>query len=109
MHENEKKEVISMTKSVFEMQLGIMKNTLKLMEFKFGGRDSEPFKYVKEQLMNFHYEGLKKFYQQGVSEGVFEKCECGASLRHGWQTCNYCSGSGFRDKVKNETKVGISV
>jgi hypothetical protein len=80
------------------MQLGVMKNTLKLMEFKFGGRDSEQFKYVKEQIMNFTYDGTKKFFIQGVADGVFEKCDCGANLRHGYTACEDCSGSGYKDK-----------
>lgn len=93
---------MNISKSVFEMQLGVMKNTLKLMEFRFGGRDSEPFKYVKEQIMNFHYDGLRRFFQQGVDEGAFESCSCGANLRHGWQACSHCSGSGYSD-VKDKS------
>ena len=89
---------MNLAKSIFEMQLGIMKNTLKLMEFRFG-KENEAFRYVKEQIMNFHYDGLKKFYQQGVIDGMFEKCECGASLRKGWTSCG-CGGSGFLDRVE---------
>lgn len=89
----------NLAKSVFVMQLGIMKNTLKLMEFKFGGRDSEQFKYVKEQIMNFTYDGTKKFFIQGVADGVFEKCSCSSNLRHGYNSeCEDCSGSGYKDK-----------
>jgi len=89
---------MSISKSIFEMQLGCMKNVLKLMEFKFGGRDSEQFKYVKEQIMNFTYEGTRKFFQQGVVDGMFEKCSCGANMRHGWASCELCAGSGYKDK-----------
>jgi len=92
---------LNVSKSVFEMQLGIMKNTLKLFEFRFGGRDSEQFRYLKEQLMNYTYDGLRRFFQQGVDEGSFESCSCGANLRHGWASCQWCSGSGYKDtKIK---------
>jgi hypothetical protein len=90
---------MNIAKSVFVMQLGIMKNLLTLFEFKFGGRDSDQYKYVKEQIMNYVYEGLKKFYQEGVELGIFEKCPCGANLRKGFRNCE-CGGSGFHDKIK---------
>lgn len=91
------------SKAVFESQLGTMKNILKLMEFKFGGRDSEQYKYIKEQVMNYFYEAMKKFFLNGVDNGMFEKCSCGLNIRHGWQKeCNFCAGSGFRDKKNKE-------
>jgi len=88
----------NIAKSVYETQLGIMKNALKLGEFKFGGKDSDQFKFFKEQIMNFHYDALKRFFIDGVKEGVFEKCICGANLRQGWKICESCAGSGYRDK-----------
>lgn len=91
---------MNLAKSIFEMQLGIMKRILKLGEFKFG-KDSDQFRFYKEETMNAVYENSKKFFQQGVSEGVFEKCSCGANLRHGWTACESCCGSGFKEiKVK---------
>jgi hypothetical protein len=73
-----------------------MKRILKLGEFKFG-KDSEQFRFYKEETMNSVYENSKKFFLQGVSEGVFEKCNCGANLRHGWTECTFCCGSGYKD------------
>lgn len=93
---------MNLSKSIFELQLGVMKNQLKLGEFKFGGKDSEQFKYFKEQTMNHFYDGIKKFYQQMSSEGIFEKCSCGANLRHGWTDCPGCAGSGFVDNKKKK-------
>jgi len=95
---------MNITKSIWETQLGIMKNLLKLGEFKFGGKDSEQFKYFKESVMNFVYDGSKKFFQQGVSEGMFERCSCGANLRHGWTDCTSCAGSGYKDKGEKVSK-----
>jgi len=89
---------MNLAKSIFEMQLGIMKRILKLGEFKFG-KESEQFRFYKEETMNSVYENSKKFFLQGVGEGVFEKCSCSSNLRHGWVDCE-CGGSGFIDKVK---------
>jgi hypothetical protein len=95
---------MNLAKSIFEMQLGIMKRILKLGEFKFG-KDSEQFRFYKEETMNAVYENSKKFFLQGASDGVFEKCNCGANLRHGWTECTYCCGSGYKD-VKDVKKGG---
>lgn len=91
---------MNLAKSIFELQLGIMKNQLKLGEFKFGGKESDQFKYFKESTMNHFYDASKKFFQQMVTMEVFEKCACGANLRHGWTECPNCAGSGFTDKKK---------
>lgn len=93
--------MVNLSKSIFLMQLDIMKSVLKLMEFRFGGREGEPYKYVKEQIMNFFYEGLKKFFQNGIKNGTFERCSCQSNLRQGFKKCEFCGGSGFCDKVNN--------
>lgn len=87
---------MGMTKNIFEMQLDIMKRILQLGEFKFG-KDTDQFKYFKQETMNAVYEGTKKFFLKGVKDGDFAACDCGASLRHGWNSCNFCSGSGYKD------------
>ncbi len=87
---------MNLAKSIFEMQLGIMKRILKLGEFKFG-KDSDQFRFYKEETMNAVYENSKKFFQQGAGDGIFEKCSCGANLRHGWTECTFCCGSGYKD------------
>jgi len=88
----------NLSKSIFELMLGIMKNQLKLAEFRFGGKDSDSFKFFKEQTMNNFYEDTKKFYQKLSKEDIFEPCSCGATIRHGWQDCIFCCGSGWKDK-----------
>jgi len=87
--------------SIFEMQLTLMKRILKLGEFKFG-KESDQFKFFKEEVMNATYEGTKKFFNQMSIEGIFEKCSCGANIRHGWKECQSCSGSGFKDIIPNK-------
>lgn len=90
----------NLSKAIFETQLSIMKSILRLMEFKFGGRESEQYRYAKEQAMNYFYNNTKKLFEQLVSEGTVERCVCGANIRHGWTSCESCSGSGFRDRIK---------
>ncbi len=85
------------SKAIFELMLDVMKKQLKLAEFGFGGKDAEAFLYFKEQTMNHFYDTTKKLYQQGIADGTFEYCNCGASIRKGHKDCE-CGGSGYRDK-----------
>jgi len=89
---------ISLAKGIFNLELGIMKNQLKLAEFRFGTKESDSFKYFKEMTMNHFYEATKRFFQDGAAAGYFERCTCGANLRHGWTKCEECAGSGYKDK-----------
>jgi hypothetical protein len=95
-------------KAIFELMLDIMKKQLKLAEFGFGGKtkaDGTPndaFVYFKEQTMNHFYDTTKKFFQQGVTDGYFEHCTCGNSIRRGHKECPDCGGGGFRDKKEEE-------
>ena len=90
----------SLAKGIFNLVLGVMKNQLKLAEFGFGTKDSDRYKYYKEQTMNHFYEAAKRFFQDATAIGIFERCPCGANLRHGWSDCEFCAGSGYRDMVK---------
>jgi len=90
---------MNIVKPIFETQLSIMKRCLKMGEFKFG-KSSDEFKYFKEETMNIFYEGTRKLFNQFVADGIFERCDCGANMRHGWTNCEHCSGSGFKDKTK---------
>jgi hypothetical protein len=91
---------MNLAKEIWALELGIMKNQLKIGEFRFGGKDNDSFKYFKEQTMDHFYEATKKFFIQNSGQGgIFERCSCSANLRHGWDiNCSDCSGSGFRDK-----------
>jgi|GEM_PF-4700142 len=89
---------MNIAKPIWELMLGIMKSQLKLAEFGFGGRENDNFRTFKEYTMNSFYDGTKKFFQQGVTDGVFEKCSCSANLRHGYdKDCDFCHGSGYKD------------
>ena len=86
-----------LSKMIFETQLSIMKRMLKLGEFKFK-KDTDEFKFYKEEVMNAVYEGTKKLFIQMMDAGILEKCPCSGNLRHGWTSCGCCAGSGYRDK-----------
>jgi len=88
------------SKAIFELMLDIMKKQLKLAEFGFGGKN-DAFVYFKEQTMNHFYDTTKKFYQQGVADGIFEHCNCGNSIRRGHKDCE-CGGSGYKDKKEDK-------
>jgi len=91
---------MNVAKPIWELMLGVMKSQLKLAEFRLGGKDNESFRFWKEQTMNNFFDGSKKFFQQGVSDGIFEKCSCDSNLRHGWADCEFCHGCGYKDVQK---------
>lgn len=91
-----------MTVKVFwETSLEIMKRVLRIGEFKFG-KESDQYRFFKEEVMNAFYLTIKRVLQTLVMQGILEECECKANLRHGWSNCKFCSGSGYREKVKKE-------
>jgi hypothetical protein len=92
---------MNIAKSIFELMLGVMKKQLNLAEFRFGGKNSDSYKFFKEQTMNSFYDDTKKLFSQMVVEGILEKCPCLANLRHGWKFCE-CGGSGYCDKKNSE-------
>lgn len=76
-----------------------MKDLFNLGEFKFGGRDSEEYKYYKKQVQKIIYSQLNKILESLHETGLTVTCECGASLdkREGYTTCQLCGGSGYRN------------
>lgn len=82
-------------KDVFWLCLGIMKNILSLAEFKMG-RNTDEYKYFKKEVMNYVYDGLSKFYKDLEKNGKVSKCDCGARLRKGYNSCPHCGGSGYK-------------
>jgi hypothetical protein len=64
--------------------------------------DDDNYPYYKRQIMEFTYSDLEDDFQMLVDMGDLQKCECNASLRHGWSECPYCSGAGYRQKEDSE-------
>lgn len=85
---------IQIARTVFLMNLDIMKQILDLGKYKLG-KNSEDFIYYKKQVMDYTYKGLKKLFKQLEENKIIEKCSCGASLRKGYKSCDLCGGSGF--------------
>lgn len=90
---------LQIAREIFLMTTTIMKSTLSLLEFKLG-KKTEDYIYAKKQIMQCTYENLKKLFKQLQEANMIEKCSCGANLRKGYKSCDFCGGSGFCNKNK---------
>jgi len=81
-------------KIMFLNALNTMKKTLDLLEFKLQ-KDTPDFKYMKQQLMNFTYDGLKKTFKLLEQKKLVKKCTCGNKMRQGYASCPNCAGSEY--------------
>ena len=93
---------VQISKMIFERQLTIMKEILRMGEFKFG-KKSEEYKFFKEKVMDAVYVGTRVLFKDLEKEGVVETCSCKGTLRDGYQDCRFCSGCGY--KIKEEESV----
>lgn len=84
---------IQLARCLYLDQLETMKKLLDLVGFKFDRRTAE-FKYLKSQIMDYIYGGLKKQFQKLENEGIIQPCKCGTNVRKGYSKC-ICGGSGF--------------
>jgi len=84
---------IQIAKTVFLVNLDIMKKILDLGKYKLG-KDSEDFIYYKQQVMEYTYNSLKKLFKLMVDEKLIERCHNKCSLRNGYSKC-VCGGSGY--------------
>ena len=84
---------IQIAKTVFLMNLQIMKKILDLGQYKLG-KKSEDFIYYKQQVMEATYFNLKKLYKQLSDEKIIEKCPKQCNLKQGYKDC-VCGGSGY--------------
>lgn len=84
-------------KKLYWENLTVMKKVLSLYEYK-AGKDSEEYKFFKQQVMDFFFLELNKFYKELMKEGSISKCDCGASIRRGYSSCVKCGGSGYCER-----------
>ena len=90
-----KKKNSELAKTIFLNNLSTTKKLLDLLEFKLG-KESGEFKYLKKEVFNYAYEGLKKIFKQLESEKIITRCPNKCSLRKGYSDCKYnCGGSGW--------------
>ena len=85
---------VQVGKIIFERQLSIMKQILRMGEFKFG-RDTEQYKFFKEKVMDSVYIGTRVLFKDLEKEGVLKVCDCKGNVRDGYSGCSFCSGCGF--------------
>ena len=85
---------MQIAKSVFLMNLNIMKKILDLIAFKTD-KKSEDYKFYKQEIMETVYSNLKKLFRELVENKIIEKCSCGANYRKGYKSCLLCGGCGF--------------
>jgi hypothetical protein len=93
---------IQIARAIYLEQVAIMKKLLDLMAFKMDMRTND-YKYVKAQIMDYFYEGLKLLYIKLEQEEIIEKCSCGTNVRKGYKKCE-CGGSGYINKKDKTIK-----
>lgn len=85
-------------KTSFLSALSATKKILDLLQYKFG-KDSEEFKYLRKQIFDYVYDGLKKYFTQLEANNIVEKCSCGNTIRNGYASCPDCAGCGYKNKT----------
>lgn len=89
---------MQITKQIFLKQLEIMKKVLNLAEFKLG--KGEDFDFFREQIMDYFYNNLYKLFKTLETNKIVERCDCKSSMRKGYQDCEKCAGSGYKNREK---------
>lgn len=95
MNNNEKEGGFQFAQNTFNRRREHMKDLLDLVSVIC---NKENYPYYKRQIMDFFYSDLEEDFELLTDLGLLQKCECGASLRHGWTECPYCSGAGYRQR-----------
>jgi len=84
---------IQLARVIFLTTLSILKKVLDLLAFKLG-KDSESYKYIREQIFDFFYREIKKLFKTLETNKILTRCSCQTSLRKGYKDCD-CGGSGY--------------
>jgi len=83
-----------LAKAIYLRNMSAMKDILNLGEIKFGDRKSDAYRYFKKIVMDAFYTAMTDVFTALEREGLLKKCSCGASVRHGYKTCDACNGAG---------------
>ena len=75
---------IQISRSIYLEQLSVMKKLLDLMAFKMDRRTKD-YEYIKSQIMDYFYNGLKKLFIKLEQEQIIKKCSCGTNPRKGYR------------------------
>lgn len=81
-------------RAIFLQYLAAMKEVLKLGEFKIG-KGTDEYRYFKKVVMDQFYNPMSSTFADLEKAGILRKCTCGKSLRHGYDPCPTCNGSGY--------------
>ena len=87
---------IQIAREFFLCSLTIMKSVLSLAEFRMG-KQSEEYVYFKKQVMDYFYNNLFQLFEKLQNNKVLMKCSCQSKLRKGYNKCEFCGGSGYRN------------
>ena len=88
---------IQIAKIVFLTHLAIVKKILDLLEFKLG-KNTDEYKYLKKQIFDYFYEGIKKMFKSMSDAEILQKCDCDSKIRNGYSPCDLCGGCGYKNK-----------
>lgn len=94
---------VQIAKEIFLFTLSVMKSILSLLEFRLE-KDSEAYKYAKQQVMFFFYNGLKDLFKKLEKQDIVEQCECNSNFRKGYSKCDMCAGSGYRNPLESPSE-----
>ena len=88
---------IQLASLIYLEQLSVMKKILDLVSFKLG-KESDDFKYIRQEIMNHTYNNLQKLFKKLEEEKIIRRCDKKCSIRQGYTDC-ICKGSGY---INNE-------
>lgn len=91
---------IQIAKTIFLLNLSTMKQILDILAFKFG-KKSEDYRFLKKEIMDLFYKKLKKLFKDLVELKILVRCPCRANLRKGYSDCEFCGGSGYRNRLRD--------
>lgn len=83
-----------LAKIIFLQYLSGMKEVLKLGEFKIG-KGTEEYRYFKKVVMDQFYNPMSFVFSHMEKAGMLKRCPCNNTLRHGYNSCSGCNGSGY--------------
>ena len=89
---------IQIARILYLEQMVIMKKLLDLLSYKYG-KKSDEFLYMKKEIMNYSYQGMKKLFKKLEEEKIIEKCLKHNSIRKGFKDCE-CGGSSYINYTK---------
>lgn len=89
---------MQIAKQIYVDMMAAMKELLSNEERRIGSREDPNYKYYKKLVMDKFYTSMINSFSELEKAGILEKCSCGTNIRNGYKKCEFCSGSGWRNK-----------